>query len=472
MYKEKTSYWTKHVDFILLDILCMEVSVLAACGIRYGKICDGQNEIYRDMAIILFLLNVLVGFFGENYKGILRRGYFREFIASMKQTTGVLAVFLLYLFLDKSSEKYSRILLILFGCIYTGTTYAIRQIWKKHVIHYRQKQKGSLKMYLVTSSDIAERVISNIQKKNLSDMVLDSVAVVDRNLLGSTISGVTVTGNRENLADYIRKNWIDGVFFNCSPDYPAPPEIVKLCADMGVSIYLNIRGLEQYGGSTTLERLAGYTVLECNVNRMSVRDAAVKRLIDIAGGLLGCMCMLVLLCILFPAIKIKSPGPVFFSQVRVGRNGKQFKIYKFRSMYNDAEKQKNDLMIKNKFNSNMMFKMENDPRVIRGLGTFIRQTSIDEFPQFFNVLKGDMSLVGTRPPTVEEWEKYEYHHRKRLAMKPGITGLWQVSGRSKITDFEEVVRLDTEYIRNWTLGLDLKILLRTIAVVFWKDGAM
>lgn len=120
----------------------------------------------------------------------------------------------------------------------------------------------------------------------------------------------------------------------------------------------------------------------------------------------------------------------------------------------------------------MMFKVENDPRIIRGIGTFIRKTSIDEFPQFFNVLKGDMSLVGTRPPTVEEWEKYEYHHRKRLAMKPGITGLWQVSGRSGITDFEEVVRLDTEYIRNWTLGRDLKILLKTVAVVFRKDGAM
>lgn len=472
MYKKKTSHWIKHVDFMLLDLLCMEVSVLAACIVRPGSFLSGQNGIYRDMAIILFLLNVVVGFFGENYTGILRRGYFREFTASLKQTAGVLAVFLLYLFLDKSSGKYSRMILVLFWCLYTVLTYTARLLWKRHVIRHRQKQKGNLKMYLVTSSDIAENVIANIQKKNMSDMVLDSAAVVDTDLLGTSIRGVPVTGNKENVADYIRKNWIDGVFFNCSSDHPVSPEIVKLCADMGVSIYLNMHGLEQYGGSAALERLAGYTVLGCNVNRMSVRDAAIKRAMDIVGGLLGCLCTLIFLCALFPVIKVKSPGPVFFSQIRVGRNGKQFRIYKFRSMYNDAEKKKKELMAKNKIKSGMMFKVENDPRIIQGIGNFIRKTSIDEFPQFFNVLRGDMSLVGTRPPTVEEWEKYEYHHRKRLAMKPGITGLWQVSGRSEITDFEEVVRLDTEYIRNWTLGSDLKILLKTVGVVFRKDGAM
>ena len=131
----------------------------------------------------------------------------------------------------------------------------------------------------------------------------------------------------------------------------------------------------------------------------------------------------------------------------------------------------------------MMFKMDFDPRIIgneilpdgtkkTGIGEFIRRTSLDEFPQFFNVLKGDMSLVGTRPPTVDEWEKYEYHHRARLAIKPGITGMWQVSGRSEITDFEEVVKLDTKYITEWHLGLDLRILVKTIGVLFSHRGAM
>ena len=147
-------------------------------------------------------------------------------------------------------------------------------------------------------------------------------------------------------------------------------------------------------------------------------------------------------------------------------------------MYMDAEERKKELMAQNKVKDGMMFKMDYDPRIIgsekgpgKGLGNFIRKTSIDEFPQFINVLKGDMSLIGTRPPTVDEWEKYQLHHRARLAIKPGITGLWQVSGRSSITDFEEVVKLDTKYIREWSLAGDLRILFKTVAVVVKKDGA-
>ena len=144
----------------------------------------------------------------------------------------------------------------------------------------------------------------------------------------------------------------------------------------------------------------------------------------------------------------------------------------------DAEKKKQELKEKNQMNG-YMFKLDADPRIIgsgadgtrHGLGWFIRKTSIDEFPQFLNILKGDMSLVGTRPPTVDEWEQYAYHHRGRMATKPGLTGLWQVSGRSNITDFEEVVRLDVEYIQKWNLALDIKILLKTIVVVCKGQGS-
>ena len=178
---------------------------------------------------------------------------------------------------------------------------------------------------------------------------------------------------------------------------------------------------------------------------------------------------------------MKSPGPIFFSQERVGKNGKRFKLYKFRSMYLDAEDRKAELMKDNKLGDAKMFKLDFDPRVIgneilpdgtkkTGIGNFIRSTSLDEFPQFWNVLKGDMSIVGTRPPLIGEVSEYELHHRARLAIKPGITGMWQVSGRSDITDFEEVVELDKEYIENWNIGLDIKILLKTVMVVFKKEG--
>ena len=196
---------------------------------------------------------------------------------------------------------------------------------------------------------------------------------------------------------------------------------------------------------------------------------------DIAGGVVGCLITGLLYLVVAPCIYIKSPGPIFFSQVRVGKNGKKFKLYKFRSMYMDAEKRKKELMEQNRVKGGMMFKIDNDPRIIggeKGIGGIIRKYSIDEFPQFWNVLKGDMSLVGTRPPTVDEWEKYDLRHRVRLATKPGITGMWQVSGRSDITDFEEVVRLDREYIVGWSLGLDVKILVKTVGVVVLRRGAM
>ena len=208
-----------------------------------------------------------------------------------------------------------------------------------------------------------------------------------------------------------------------------------------------------------------------------------KRALDIVGGIVGCVITLILTVIVGPMIYIKSPGPIFFKQTRVGKNGKKFKMYKFRSMYMDAEARKAELMAQNRMQGGLMFKLEYDPRIIgcekrpdgtvkKGIGNYIRDWSIDEFPQFFNVLKGDLSLCGTRPPTVDEWEQYELHHRARLAIKPGITGLWQVSGRSNITDFEQVVELDKKYIREWSMGKDLKILFKTVLVVLGKEGSM
>lgn len=164
------------------------------------------------------------------------------------------------------------------------------------------------------------------------------------------------------------------------------------------------------------------------------------------------------------------------------KNGRRFKMYKFRSMRLDADEKKAELLGLNKIDDPKMFKMDFDPRVIgnevlrdgttkTGIGDFIRRTSLDEFPQFFNVLKGEMSVVGTRPPLVSEAALYESHHRARLAIKPGITGMWQVNGRSDITDFEEVVRLDREYINNWSIKLDMKILIKTIGVVLRGEGS-
>ena len=216
-------------------------------------------------------------------------------------------------------------------------------------------------------------------------------------------------------------------------------------------------------------KMGDLTVLSGNAQKMALGDTIAKRALDIIGGIVGVMITCIFVIIVGPAIMIESPGPIFFSQTRIGKNGRRFKIYKFRSMYMDAEERKKELMENNKM-SGLMFKMDDDPRITK-VGKIIRKTSIDEFPQFLNVLKGDMSLVGTRPPTEDEFKQYKARYKKRLSMKPGITGLWQVSGRSSITDFEDVVKLDVQYIENWSFGLDLKILMQTVLVVLKHDGA-
>jgi exopolysaccharide biosynthesis polyprenyl glycosylphosphotransferase len=215
--------------------------------------------------------------------------------------------------------------------------------------------------------------------------------------------------------------------------------------------------------------MSGYHVLTFSSKLFNTSQLHIKRLFDITGGLVGCFLTLFIGLFVATAILIESPGPIFFSQIRVGKNGRRFRIYKFRSMYLDAEERKLELLAQNEMDG-FMFKIKEDPRITK-VGKFLRKTSLDEFPQFFNILKGDMSLVGTRPPTEDEFLQYEGRHKRRLALKSGLTGLWQVSGRSNITSFEEVVKMDLDYIDNWSFLLDIKILLKTIWVVLFNRGS-
>jgi len=193
----------------------------------------------------------------------------------------------------------------------------------------------------------------------------------------------------------------------------------------------------------------------------------IKRSIDILGSLVGLLILAIIVLPIAIAIKIESPGPIFYSQVRHGLHGKKFRIWKFRSMVQNADDLKT--LVENEVQG-QIFKNENDPRITR-IGRLLRRTSLDEFPQFWNVLQGDMSLVGTRPPTPDEVARYEAHHWERLNVKPGITGQWQVSGRSSIKDFEEVVKLDLLYQELWNPFYDLKLLLKTIYHLLSRSDA-
>jgi anti-anti-sigma factor len=197
----------------------------------------------------------------------------------------------------------------------------------------------------------------------------------------------------------------------------------------------------------------------------SVRSP-IKRTIDIVGAILGLGVTAVLFVPIAIAIKLDSPGPILFSQTRCGWMGKRFRIWKFRSMVVNAESLKST--IQNQA-SGAFFKNDNDPRITR-VGRFLRKTSLDEFPQFWNILKGDMSLIGTRPPTTDELEQYEILNWQRLDVRPGLSGEWQVNGRSKVRNFEDVIKLDLRYQENWSLSYDFQLLWKTLIVVFSKNS--
>lgn len=238
-----------------------------------------------------------------------------------------------------------------------------------------------------------------------------------------------------------------------------------------VMAVLNLTGLEKvfFIESSDLLPVPSKNQLEERLptTHPSVRSW-MKRLIDIVGALVGLAIVAILFIPIAVAIAIDDPGPIFFSQVRCGWMGKRFRIWKFRSMYVDAEARKAELAKHNQVQG-AFFKIDNDPRITK-IGRFLRRTSLDELPQFWNVLKGEMSLVGTRPPTPDEVERYEVPEWQRLDVKPGMTGEWQVNGRSTVRKFEDVIRLDLQYQKNWSLLYDLKLILKTVAILFHKNS--
>ena len=247
-------------------------------------------------------------------------------------------------------------------------------------------------------------------------------------------------------------------------------EYIDICLEMGVSIRVIMSLFKAHGAQRYVSSVGTYPVI--TYHRVCLNDSskAVKRIIDIFGSLVGIIVFSPIMLLTAIAIKLDSKGPVIFKQKRAGLNGRPFMMYKFRSMCVDAEELKEKLREQNEVKDGMMFKIKDDPRITK-VGKFIRKTSIDELPQFFNVLIGNMSLVGTRPPTMDEVEKYERNHWRRMSIKPGITGMWQVSGRSQITDFDEIVELDTEYIDKWSIWFDFWIMIKTVFSMLRRKGA-
>ena len=406
MYRKKSRGWYKHKDFIFLDLVCLLLSLILAYLVRNGSVRNlFELGIYHNMIFFVILADLFLIIIFESYKGVLRRGYYQELRSVIQQMILIELASGLYLFTVSNRHSFSRTVLYLMGVFYVLLSYGTRIIWKKHLIH-EMAEGGEHSLYIVTNYDLASKVIQNVKNHNYNRYNINGLIIVDKNIAGREIEGIPVVADLKNAASYICQQWVDEVFVNVDTSCPYPHELINELLEMGMAVHVNLAKVRSTPGQKQfVETIGGYTVLTTTMNYATDRQALAKRTLDILGGLVGCLLTGIIFIFVAPAIYISSPGPIFFSQIRIGQNGKPFKMYKFRSMYMDAEERRAELMAQNKMSDGRMFKIDFDPRVIgnkilpdgtrkTGIGEFIRKTSLDEFPQFWNVLNGTMSLVG------------------------------------------------------------------------------
>lgn len=456
------------------------------------KILEYPQSSWCNYVMTLFVVYTIVFVFFSSPLNLLMRIRPREFLSTLRNCVVTYALLAVVLLLTKNEIIDSRYLFISSFIVFFVIDLMLRYITKKSMLKKITNSRHATQTGIITIYSKADKYITDLQldwTKNIKAVALldaeyenngyycitsyeESAPIKTRT---DEIYNIPVVANKENLMGWIRTAALDEVYINL----PAGNEsyitiLIEELEDMGITVHVNIPILEKILQNSKFDNIncsmvAGHPVAIFAPAVHNDREIILKKTTDFIGGLLGTVLSLPIILITAIPLLIESPGPLIFKQARVGKNGRIFNIYKLRSMYADAEKRKQALMAQNKMDGHM-FKMDNDPRITK-VGKFIRKYSIDELPQFWNVLKGDMSLIGTRPPTVEEFEQYESHHKRRLSMKPGITGLWQVSGRSNIQDFEEVVKLDCEYIDTWSPALDIKILFKTVNVVLTHKGA-
>ena len=452
----------------LLDLICITLSYWVATNLRFAGNNDwGSKTLHYAVLVVFLLFYTIYSFFAEWNRDFLERGFFKELLSVLQYNGVMILASLAFVFFAQWGRILSRQVIINFIWINLLMMYVAHILFREALRRVVTSEKQVIKVLVVALPELVDETISKLRTElGITYQIVGSASV--RCVQGDTDRQRAL--RFQEMTEKLTQIPFDEVFLNVpgfTRDDVRP--LIDGFEEMGVVCRYNLGLPEISGASAKVESFGSFTCVTYTRFQSSYKRLLIKRAFDILGGLIGVVLTGILTVFIAPAIKLDSPGPIFFAQTRIGKNGRRFKIYKFRSMYQDAEARKKELEKENEVKG-LMFKMENDPRITK-VGAFLRSTSLDEFPQFLNVLKGDMSLVGTRPPTVDEFEHYDEHYRRRLSMTPGLTGMWQVSGRSDISDFDEVVRLDLKYIDNWSLTLDFKILLQTFIVVLGHRGA-
>lgn len=459
----------------LADAVAVLICLLVAGFLRYQKwaiIC--QREDVEGICSIFLVVHVAVFYALKVYDDFFRRGRYKELLLSLKYNVVLVAGAMLVGFGMKQEVFRSRLVMGYFFVFNTLLVWMMHLFIRNRDKLLRWSRRRVTNLLIVTTSDRLPEVLKRFSRSKETVWNIAGIILIgEKNNLPDLGNIPLIPDTEEAYLEYATLHVVDEVFIRVDTIQERESFLKNMILEfekMGVVVNLNL-DLFDLGltGERRIYQLEQYHVVAFSSRLFDYRMVLIKRLIDIAGALIGLAITFAVGLILAPFLLLESPGPLIFKQKRVGVNGRIFDFYKFRSMYADAEERKKELMDQNEVHG-LMFKMENDPRITK-VGAFIRKTSIDELPQFWNVLKGDMSLVGTRPPTLDEYQQYSYYQKRRISFRPGITGLWQTSGRSDITDFDEVVKLDLEYIDNWSILLDIKIILKTVLVVFSGSGA-
>ena len=457
---------------LAVDLVSIVISYLLAVILRFGTLEGSLGSGLHLNTCMVFLFVAVVYTLGLEWnQGFLKRGYMVELVAVLKYNIVMVIIVSSFLFVTSRASDFSRLVWGYVFVLNTIFTYVFHLFAKKLMVKYYRSEHSKIRVLMMTDTEKPVELYEQFCKG-----LPVNYDVVGVTLFGAAREeeieslGITVLQADDTLIDQIRQMPLDEVFIHFSRKMGVQTkELIRTLESMGLICHYSIDILEGGVNENSIGKLGNYTVISYSIAPIDYRRRLIKRTMDMVGGFVGIVITLIMTPFIALAIKLDSKGPVLFSQVRIGKNGRRFTLYKFRSMYTDAEERKKELQDQNEV-SGLMFKMKNDPR-ITPVGRFLRKTSLDELPQFYNVLRGDMSLVGTRPPTEDEFEKYSPYYRRRLCMTPGLTGMWQVSGRSNIRDFDEVVKLDLEYIDNWSITLDLKILFKTIWVVIARKGS-
>lgn len=496
MHQREKGRWLKHLDFMMLDVVVVEIVFQVVCRLRMRMMGWQFKPVYRSTQIMLLMLAFFVVALLPLHKNILKRGALHELGESLRYVSLLAVGIMLYHYMTQTGARFSRSIFLIFWIAGTIVVWLVRMLYKTVIRKLFLERIVLPNMVLITTAERAEDNYRNLRKDGrnryqvggvmilepdqsftLRDKVRSDAAADEREeghpydeTSGSYygIPAEKIIGGPDELDLYCTNHAVDEVFIDLNQQ-SMENRIAKDLITQGITVHIALT--KQFKGlpNPEIETIGGRSVMTSAVQSVSAGKLMIKRAMDIVGSIVGLILTGIAFLIFAPIIYHQSKGPIFYAQTRVGLNGRRFQIYKFRSMYPDADQRKAELMEQNQMQG-LMFKMDDDPRIIP-IGKFMRKYSIDEMPQFWNVLKGDMSLVGTRPPTEDEWKQYSPHHRARLSVKPGLTGMWQVSGRSDIIDFEKVVRLDMKYIREWSLKLDCKLLLKTIRVVLKGQGS-